>query len=1533
MKRLATIVLSLLCVFTFDTRADHHQLTPIGAAKIDITPDYPIRLTGYGSRREEATEVVQKLWAKALAIGADTDEPAILITVDNCGVPDAMTKKVASRLLKVGIKPEKLVIGSSHTHSAPMLPGFAPFIFSMDVPTDHQKRLDRYASELIDAMEKVALDALKARQPGKLEWAKGKVGFAHNRRTIRAGKWAGFSGNPAGPVDHDMPMLRATNAKGKPVAILIGYACHCTTIGGRYNKIWGDWAGHAQEEIEKDNPGAIGMVLIGCGGDQNPNPSGQEQLGLKHGRAIADEVKRLVAGPLNPVKAKVAAAATRVDLPFEKPPTRAEWESRAKQKGSTGYHAKKMIENLDKDGRLQTHLSYPLSAWSFGDDMAMVFLAGEVVIDYSLRLKKEMDGHRLWVNAYCNDVPCYIASKRIMPEGGYEVDSSMRYYARPTRFKPEIEDIIVKAAKTLVPESFHQPRLLSPKQFIDSVQLHGDLRMEVVAAEPLVVDPIAIDFGLDGKLWVVEQRDYPLGMDGKFKAGGVIKFLEDTDLDGKYDKATVFMKNVPFPTGVKTWRKGVIICAAPDLIYAEDTNGDGKADKREVLITGFGTNNYHTRLNQPTWGLDNWMYIAQGKNTREIKIKKTGKKTNIAGRDFKFNPDTMEVIPVGGHSQYGRVRDDWGNWFGLDNSNLLWHYPLPDRYMRRNPHIAPPSMAVYIPEDDKRARLYPIGENIMRTTALDHEGRVTSACGVSIYRDTLLGDNFVSDAFICEPAQNLVTRRKLIPKGSTFTARRAPGEETQEFMASGDNWFRPVQSKLGPDGALWIVDMYRFIIEHPRWVPKPILESGVNLRLGEDRGRIYRIYHKDRPPRNLDNFHNLKKFSGSQLMQAMDRPNGTLRDMIHQEVYERGQLEGLVPDAKHPAARVQTISALQGIGATNLEPLVTKAMRDKHPGVRRNAVRLCESLYMQTVGKVPPDFENALQQLTNDDDPQVQLQLAFYLGEWDNRGETLAKLLLKGKDDTYIRAAAISSSTKVIGNMIQHVIRNADQKVPPQLLQSLVATAIATGNHRAIGIVAKQVISSRDHEAMSAFLDALARGKKSIADIKGLNLAAFLSEARAIAINPKTNNAARVHAIKVLGRVNQYRADDAAALKKILSPQTPADVQSAAATTLARRCGTKAFEYVLSQWSAYSPQVRAALIDVCATRDALALPLLQRIDKGEIRASDIDPARRQLFTKKRSAHIRKLATKVFVATFNKDRQAVIDRYKSTLTLKGDTTRGAELFKKNCATCHKIGDIGQNVGPDLRSLTDNSPQFLLTSILDPNRAVEPKYVNYTAETADLETFAGIIAEESANSITILGPHPTKKTILRTQLESLRSTNLSMMPEGMETAFKTPQEMADMIAFVRTVGPKRKSFPGNEPALIKPAADGSLTLSATNASIHGPSIVFEPKYRNLGYWQSEQDRAVWTIDVAKAGRYNITMEWALPKIVTSNRLGLSASGNELIVRVPATGNWDTYKRQLIGTMQLKAGEQSLTMGSSGPVANAMIDLRELKLTPAP
>lgn len=993
MRRLLLLLVPLCALSSFG------QLR-VGVATVDITPEYPIRLSGYGGRRTPSEGTAQRLRAQALAIHGPSGQPTLILTVDNVGVPGWLTEKLHQRIAaETKLGRSQFAVCSTHTHTGPMMAGVLSNLFGVDIPPDHWEAIERYTKEAEEKLFAISMKALRDTQPAELYFGIGRARFAKNRRTER------------GPVDHDVPVLAAKNEKGEWIAVLSNYACHCTTLGGEFNQHCGDWAAYAREYLEKDFPTAKAMVAIGCGADSNPHPRTGLDLAQKHGRELADEMARLLKSDLKKIPSAPMGGFAKFPLAFDTLPTRAEWEAKAKQGGAIAYHAKKNLERLDRGEKLPTELEYSLQVLSFGKDLAMVFMPGEVVVDYSLRIKRMFDPLRVWVNAYANDVPCYIPSRRIWNEGGYEGGGAMVYYDRPTRLAADTEDRIFAQLEKLMPADFkaapeNQPK--PPEEALKTIRVPAGFEVELVVSEPLVVDPVAIDFAADGRLWVVEMHDYPSGLDGNYKPGGRVKVLSATN--GKFDRAQTLADDLPFPTGVMAWRKGALVCAAPDILYIEDTDGDGKTDVRKKLYSGFSTENYQARVNGLRWGLDGWVYGAAGLFGGKITSHLTGKTHPLSGRDFRIRPDTGEFEQVAGLSQQGRVRDDFGNWFGCDNGTWAWHFPIPDHYLARNPAVAFPDLKVRIASEPNSNEVYPISATLERFNDPDNANRATSACGIEIYRDTALGAEFYGNIFTPEPVHNLVHRLVVQPNGSTFKGVRAPTEQNSEFIASTDNWFRPVEVRTGPDGALWVVDMYRYVIEHPRWISAERLAK-LDARAGSDKGRIYRVRRRNH--------------------ESNPANNGINRDLTHRALLDTAEQINVPSD---PARQAQALHVLAQRKGLEDEHLVA-ALADKNPGLRAVAVRLSEG--RESMAK-------HVAKLADDPEAHVRLQAALTFGEFSNPevSVALAKIAVRDKDDPRIRAAVLSSAPRHAEALFKEA-RRADAK---PLLEGLKRTLAASTN-------------------------------------------------------------------------------------------------------------------------------------------------------------------------------------------------------------------------------------------------------------------------------------------------------------------------------------------------------------------------------------------------------------------------------------------------------------------------------------------------------
>lgn len=454
MKHLLFYCLLFSSVASFAHQPKKGKLLQVGIATVDITPQGPILLAGYGDRKSESEGVLQPLYAKAIAFGKNKKELSVMITVDLIGIQLYMTQDVAQRLAeKTGLSASQFAICAAHNHTGPEIGNLINH-FARQLPAEEIGRINLYLEQLANKLEQVALEAINNRQPCYVYRGLGAASFAMNRRVIENGKWKGMRPVPDGAVDHDLPLLAIEDENGRLKGVFVSYACHGTTLGGDINKTHGDWIGEAQRIIQERHSGVTALVALGCGADANPEPRLKLEYTTLHGKQIADEVDRLLGTSLTPLNNTPSGSMKTIELPYHHVPNIEEFVVQTKEAGSKGYYAKLALDKIAKGEPIPKSLPYPVMVWTMGNDYAMVFLPGEVVADYAIRLKKELGRERLWINAYANDVPCYIASKRIIQEGGYEVEYSMYSYNRPSKFSESIEDLIVDTVHELLPAKY-----------------------------------------------------------------------------------------------------------------------------------------------------------------------------------------------------------------------------------------------------------------------------------------------------------------------------------------------------------------------------------------------------------------------------------------------------------------------------------------------------------------------------------------------------------------------------------------------------------------------------------------------------------------------------------------------------------------------------------------------------------------------------------------------------------------------------------------------------------------------------------------------------------------------------------------------------------------------------------------------------------------------------------------------------------------------------------------------------------------------
>lgn len=938
--------------------------------------------------------------------------------------------------------------------------------------------------------------------------------------------------------------------------------------------------------------------------------------------------------------------------------------------------------------------------------------------------------------------------------------------------------------------------------------LHG-FRMDLLAAEPLVASPVAMTYDENGRAYVCEMRDYPYTDKANHKPSqenptdqpiGRVRLLEDSDGDGDFDKSAVFAEGLSWPTGVACWKGGVFVAATPDIWYLKDTDGDGRADERRKVFSGFRKLNVQAVMNNLVWGLDNRIHGAGGSNGGKIVSDALAEEaaTTLARADFRFDAREPKLELMSGGARFGGSFDDWGNRFLCNIRNPAQHVVLPSRYLARNRWLAAPAVLNDMAESGDQLPVHAIsppepwrvirakrwaGERdiVMPRSELVGAGVVTSASGVTSYRGAAYPNDFQNNVFVCECAGNLLYRLKLAPDGVTFKAARVDGDA--EIVASTDNWFRPVNFVNAPDGTLHILDMYRENIEHPWSIPEDI-HAAVDLEAGRDMGRVWRLTPPGFKPVPAPR---LGGAASAELVAELENPNSWWRETAQRLLFERQDrsvapaLQELVLKGRSPQARLHALWTLEGLGALN-DKDVLAALKDRSAGVREHAVRLSESR---------PALVDAVLSMADDKDPRARFQTAFTLGEFKDERTLEAQVSIAKRDhaDPWIRAAILSSSAETGGRLLARLL--ADKAFAGQGTEVIRELSQMVGNRGrpeeiqdVISVLAVAETGAED-SVLTGVGAGLKRGGRSLRG-PGLTGAAAkfvddaLGRARRTAGDFSQVPEDRIAAIQLMSLDDFDRVKEA--LVRLQDGREAQDIQLAAIRALGGFTTAEATPLLLAGWKNQTPAVRAEVISAMLAVRMRALPLMQAVESGLVPASQIPFASRRLLGLSSDTEVRRLAEKHFSASAPGPRREVIAKYAPALEKKGDPARGRKVFEAACIACHKAGEIGvQDIGPNLANIRAWNPEQVLINILDPNREVVPSFLAYTVETKGGGTLYGMIAEEGSAGLTIRRPDGVGETVFRQDIAKITGSGLSLMPEGLEAVI-TPESMADLIAFL-------------------------------------------------------------------------------------------------------------------------------------------------------
>ncbi len=961
----------------------------------------------------------------------------------------------------------------------------------------------------------------------------------------------------------------------------------------------------------------------------------------------------------------------------------------------------------------------------------------------------------------------------------------------------------------------------SPQTSMEKMRLEPGYRVELFAAEPLVASPVAMEFDENGRIYVVENPGYPLDTESR---SGKVKLLIDGDGDGRPESAQVFASGLVLPTGVMRWKKGILVTDAPDLWYFEDTNHDGVADVRRKILTGFAFTNPQHTVNTPVYGLDNWIYLAhENATTAIIYASKFGDKGSTIryadragspiavehGRNIRFRPERSELEALSGTSQFGHAFDDWGRHFTLNNTFHARHQVIAGRYLRRNPDLPLTASHEEISDHGVPAKVFPVAN--VRVEMLSGVGEFTSACGLTLYEGGAFGEGFRNSLLVAEPAHNLVHRDLLRPHGSTFRAGRT--QEKAEFLASEDPWFRPVNFTIGPDGAIYLLDYYRLVIEHPEWMSQA-RSSEQELNAGRDKGRIYRIV----PEKGLPFVRpTLEEAPIDKLVAALAHDNAWWRRTAQRLLVDRKSpeavplLEGMARSHASAQGRLHALWTLEGMDSLTA-PHVLSALADSSAGVRENALVLSEKFENE------PKIRERRIAMRTDPDARVRFQLLATLGNDASVAAQQARdeILNRDLEDKWVSVAALSASPSEAIRLFRTTATSTQSAGLAQLLRQIAAAIgfrkqpreveavlVRAASSRAVadlwwrtalleglasGLRNRKVESASAQRTLLGFLDdpstAIASASLRLLESVRLQPNLELRSAEALAVrragDPAMAPEKRAVSIGLLALTGA--AAHEAMLRQLIAPQQPAAVQAAAVRAIGSMPGEEPARFLLAHWREFAPGIRTEAADAIY-RDSKRLPLVvEALQSGAIAPWTLQFRHKRTLIMHRDEAVR-AAVRPLLESSDAERAAVIEKYRKAAEPGGDAAAGERVFERVCAKCHRFRGKGHEVGPDLSTLSHQPKQVLLEDILHPSRAISQGFESYVVDTESSGTVDGVMGTQTATTITLRQEEGKETVIPRGEIRSMMATSLSAMPGDLEKQVSV-EEMASLLTFLKS-----------------------------------------------------------------------------------------------------------------------------------------------------
>ena len=1358
----------------------------IGASRIDITPNEPVRLSGYASRLKPSEGIDSSLFARSLYMEHKQGQPLLIVSLDAIGISASLTEEIGRAIKsEFGLNRSQVVLCTTHSHTAPHLDGVLTNLFADVLSPKEREASTRYTDRLREATLQSIREAIKNVQPGTMSIAQDKAEFAINRRVIQSGRWANFGETPGGPVDRRVRVLSARNETGELIAVAYQYACHCTSINPDRNRVSSDWAGLSAEMLEKQNAGLVALPIIGTGADSNPNPRGEYVHAQTHAKSMSEAVTRALNLEQMQLAAPSHTSFSYAGLEFDRPNVSTLETLLQDPNKHIQNRARALLETLKVKDRIPESYPAPIHFWGFGDQLAWVFLGGEVVVDYQIRLERELSQYsNVWVAAYVDDVFAYVSSERLRREGGYEVDSSMIYYNQPGPWVTGTEEKLVKAVLDLQKQTRDLQQPLDKDQAIKSIQVPEGFRVELVAAEPLVRDPINIAFGIDGKVWVLEMPDYPNGGE---RSGRVI-CLEDRDRDGILDSSKPFLSDLPFVSGVYAWRDGVVVACAPDVFFARDTNGDGVADEKRVILSGFALANPQHRVHGFTYGLDHKLHFGTGADTASVKLHRldgTIEEYDIRGCDLAIDPDRHELTLETGETQFIRSHDGWGNWFGNDNTHPIYHYVF-DRNWARNGKRPILGMSRFLTQPVDSPIVYPLSPALDRFNDPLTANRYTSVCSTIINLSEGNGEAMFGSAIVCEPVHNLVSRMSMKRDGISWRADRLPEDAAREWIRSDDPWFRPVRLVNAPDGSIWIADMYRRVIEHPTWIPQEWL-ARLDVYAGKEQGRLYRIYHHSQ---DLRQPMEMSQKSDEELIELLGDKNVAIADWAQQQLIWRFSSKSISSNrvaaalsSGNPKIRIRAFAVLNNLGRLQ-ESEIAALLHD-------NDQRIVTYVLGQLL-REENILNNLVQQLARSElkssaiDPLLAMRIVLCLINHGNEANDLKSkrccdLLLEHSSVSGFDAILEFADANRIGPLVVELI-NRDDVRGTGFLNRLIPRM----NTKELLRIVDKIVEHKGLRPAWHFLMARQIGMNANgASINNELIDSIYLDAKEVLLSDERSEARKVAAWEFY--LTRLTDDSLSQITELLTviPKIDGSVAERIVSGV-YRLGDDSRKILLGTADKWPIPLKSFTLSLFASNPKGIELLLDEIENGRLVTANITPSQLEVIRQNSKGSLADRVVKSFGNDESSNRLESIDRFEQEWPAKVDFGPGKQLFETHCAKCHRGGITGgvteAPIGPSLQALSHWTNRAWLEAIIDPSRAADEKYRRSIIRTSEDLVLTGLIRQESETAIELVLTDGRLETILKSEIEEVKSSNLSLMPDGFEKTL-TPEQLSQIVTYLR------------------------------------------------------------------------------------------------------------------------------------------------------